>query len=586
MSRLTRIADSYRARLVIGYVLVAAVFAVAWGWSLYGPLTQTALNQQRNNLAAEAHAGALFAAETSSAPEVVAKKLSAGTDIRVTIVAPDGRVLADSNNNPAAMENHSDRPEIQQALAGHVGTDRRTSETEKTQELYVAVPATMGGQRIAFRVSQPLADIDSIAATSRRLGLALLLAALLMALAVATWASGAASRPIAELSSAATRMAAGDLSVRIPHVPTDLSGLAEALEKLQLQMRGRLDALETEQRTLRTALNGLTDAVFLLDSDVIRYNNVAADRIFRAPAGGWRDSAFDQVGLPAPLSAMVCARLNGDRSFSAELEPDPLGRTYRLLVEPLERLPHMTRTLVVVSDVTERARLERVRRDFVANASHELKTPVAGIQLLAESAQTAALDGDVEQSLDFTRRIEAEAARLKRLVSDLLDLSRLESAPAPGAVTDIRQAVGNALAGHQSAAGRHGLRLDVDLARVAGVDVFAAADPTDVAIALDNLIDNALAYTEQGGATLRVDAAATSVTLTVADTGPGIAPEHLGRIFERFYRVDRARSRESGGTGLGLALVRHVVERNGGSVSVASEVGAGTTFTVVLPRAR
>jgi two-component system phosphate regulon sensor histidine kinase PhoR len=585
LNRLTRIVDSSRARLIIGYVLVAAVFAVAWGWSLYGPLTQTALRQQQRNLAAEAHAGSLLAAETSSSPQVIAKRLAAGTDIRVTIVAADGRVLADSGNNPATMENHAGRPEIAAALAGRVGTDRRTSATEGTQELYVAVPATMAGRRIAFRVSQPLADIDSIAVNSRRLGLALLLAALLIALAVATWASGAAARPIRELSSAAKRMASGDLGVDIPAVPADLSALADALEALRRQMRSRLDALETEQRTLRTALDGLSDAVFLLDDDSIRYHNVAADRIFRTPSSGWRHSAIDRVGLPAPLSSAICEHVGGKEAFSAELEPDPLGRTYRLFVVPLERPPETARTLVVISDITQRARLERVRRDFVANASHELKTPVAGIQLLAESAQTAAQDGDVEQSLDFTRRIEAEAARLKRLVGDLLDLSRLETAPAPGAIADVRQAVANAVTAHQAAASRGGLDLTVDFSAVRGLDVFAAADATDVAIALDNLLDNALAYTEEGGASIRVSASETTVSIDVADTGPGIAPEHLGRIFERFYRVDRARSRESGGTGLGLALVRHVVERSGGAVSVASEVGRGTTFTVVLPRA-
>jgi len=146
--------------------------------------------------------------------------------------------------------------------------------------------------------------------------------------------------------------------------------------------------------------------------------------------------------------------------------------------------------------------------------------------------------------------------------------------------------VDNAIAGHRGAAGRNELALNLDLSAIRGVDVFMAAEPTDVAIALDNLLDNAIAYTEQGSVSVTVKASESSVRIKVADTGPGIAPEHLGRIFERFYRVDRARSRESGGTGLGLALVRHVVERSGGSVTVASEPGAGTTFTLTVPRAR
>jgi two-component system sensor histidine kinase SenX3 len=236
--------------------------------------------------------------------------------------------------------------------------------------------------------------------------------------------------------------------------------------------------------------------------------------------------------------------------------------------------------------VTERARLDRVRRDFVANASHELKTPVAGIQLLAESAEAASSDGDVEMALTFTHQIGAEAARLKRLVNDLLDLSRLDSAPEPDAIADMRMAVENVIVSHRAAANRKGLTLEAELSAVRGQNVFAAADVTDVAIALDNLVDNAIAYTEVGSVRIRVKANGSFVTVKVTDTGPGIAEEHLPRIFERFYRIDRARSRESGGTGLGLALVKHVVERSGGNVTVSSTLGEGTTFTVVVPRAR
>jgi two-component system sensor histidine kinase SenX3 len=236
--------------------------------------------------------------------------------------------------------------------------------------------------------------------------------------------------------------------------------------------------------------------------------------------------------------------------------------------------------------VTERARLDSIRRDFVANASHELKTPVSGIHLLAQSVETAAADGEVDQALAFARQIEAETARLQRLVGDLLDLSRLDTAPAPGALTDMRTAVDNAVTSHRAAAQRRGLDLEVDLAAVRGEDVYAAADTTDVAVAIDNLLDNAIAYTPTGSVRIELSAEPDTVNLCVTDTGPGIAPEHQPRVFERFYRIDRGRSRDSGGTGLGLALVRHVVERNGGSVGLDSEVGSGSTFSITLPRAR
>jgi two-component system phosphate regulon sensor histidine kinase PhoR len=585
LTRLARIADSYRARLVGGYVLVAVVFALAWGWSLYGPVQTAALREQQSNLVAVAQTAALYSAETTASASRVAATVVAGTDIRVTIVASDGRVLADSEHDPASMENHAARPEIAAALAGRIGEDRRTSATEGIPELYVAVPARLEGRKVVLRVSRPMSEIRSIEQTSRTIGLWLLAAALVIALAIATWASGAASRPIRELSDAAERMAAGNLSAEIPSVPADLEALASALETVRRQMRARLGALESEQRTLRTALNGLWDAVFLLEGEDIRYANDAAGRLFRSPVTGWRDTPLRAAGLPESLCSAIRAKIGSAEPYVADLEPDPLGTALRLLVIPLGP-GEDTRTLVVVSDITDRARLDRIRRDFVANASHELKTPVAGIQLLAESASTAAADGDVEQSLAFTKQIDSEATRLKHLVGDLLDLSRVESAPTTDSVADVRQVIGNALAGHQGAAGRRRLSLSTDLTAIQGRDVFVAADPTDVAVALDNLLDNAIAYTETGSVRVSVEASDEDVWIEVADTGPGIAAEHLPRIFERFYRVDRARSRNSGGTGLGLALVKHVAERNNGSATIASEEGSGTTVRIRLPRAQ
>ena len=585
MSRLPSFARSFRGRIVVGYALVAVVIAGAWAWSLYTPLTQAALRQQTRNLTAVAQAASLVAAESSSSPTQIARQLVARTDLRLTIVSPDGTVLADSAQKPSAMGNHADRPEIAAALKGSVGTDSRTSLTRGDEELYVAVPATLDGARVALRVSQPITEIDAVAARSRRIGLILLAVALGVTGAIAYWASAEAADPVAALSSAAQRMSEGDLTAEVPEVPASLATLAESLESLRTQMRSRIDALEAEQRTLRTTLNGLTDAVFLLDGTQIRYANDAASKLFRAPSGGFRETSLDDAGLPASLSSVMREHLSDVGPFATELQADPLGRTLRLLVAPLDDATGEGRTLAVVSDITERARLDAVRRDFVANASHELKTPVAGIQLLAESAETAASDGDIETSLMFSRQIEAEAARLKRLVGDLLDLSRLDTAPEPGAITDVRAAVENALAGHRGAAARAGLVLEADLSAVRDVDVFAAADPTDVAVALDNLVDNALAYTAEGSVRIAVKTSSGSVTIAVSDTGPGIAPEHLPRIFERFYRVDRARSRDNGGTGLGLALVRHVAERSGGTVSVDSRVGSGSTFTLRFPRA-
>jgi len=586
VTRLRRIADSYRARLVIGYALVAVVFAAAWGASLYGPLTDAALRQQQRALSAIAHTSATALVTSGADPEQFAAELAADSGLRVTVVAGDGTVLGDSDFDATSMENHATRPEVAEALAGRTGVARRVSATAARDELYVAVPWTRGGSEGAFRVSEPLTDVTAVAARSRGIGLALLAVALAIAIGIATWATRAASQPVAELSEAARRMAAGNLSIQIPEVPEDLDMLASALSTLRAQMRARLEALEAEKRTLQATLDGLLDTVLVLDGERIARANRSANKLFRTPAGGWRDTPLDASGLPGPLEAVVRKHLGDARPFATELDPDPTGRSLRVVVTPFDPSGPSERTIVVISDVTERSRIDRVRRDFVANASHELKTPVAGIRLLAQSVETAAGDGDVDQALAFAVQIEAETDRLQRLVGDLLDLSRLETAPSAEAIADVRVAVDRALVSHRAAAQRKGLELDVDLSAVRGQDVFAGSDPTDLAIALDNLLDNAIAYTERGRVGVAATATPDTVAITVSDTGPGIAPEHQARVFERFYRVDRGRSRDSGGTGLGLALVRHVVERAGGAVMLSSTLGEGATFTLTLPRAR
>lgn len=585
MTRLHRFRGSLLARLLVGYLLVATVFSAAWLWSLYGPLTDAALHQQQRNLTAVAQSSALVAAGSDVDVERLARQLVARTDLRLTIVDARGTVIADSNSNVARMEDHSDRPEVADALRGVTGVARRVSRTEGIEELYVAVPASLAGERVALRVSQPLYEIEEIAASSRRFGLILLAFAAVLAVAVSITAARGAAAPVRELTEAAERMARGDLDVAVPEMPSDLAALARSLSDLRSQVRARLEALDTERGTLRATLDGLEDAVLVIESGTIRLASRGCDVLFGSPAGGWEGVALTDAALPSTIGDAVTRGLKSPEPASEELAPDPTGRAFRVHTSPLDS-PHAdSRFIVAVSDITERARLDRVRRDFVANASHELKTPTAGIRLLAQSAESAAQDGDAEQSLAFTRQIESETQRLQHLVADLLDLSRLEAVPSRSSMTDVREALDRAVLSHRAAATRKGLSVDVDADAVRGGGVFASADPTDVAIALDNLLDNAIAYTESGGVRIRVGLTDSELRFEVSDTGPGIPAEHLPRIFERFYRVDTGRSRDVGGTGLGLSLVRHVAERNGGGVTVTSSLGEGSAFSLTLPRA-
>jgi two-component system phosphate regulon sensor histidine kinase PhoR len=571
--------------LILGYVLVVSVLAGAWAWSLYGPLTTAVVEQQQAHLQSVAQAGALVVARTSEAPEQTIRELVASTDLRMTLVAADGTVLADSAEDPSSMGNHGDRPEIIAALTGDVGRDVRRSATQGVEQMYVAVPATYEGQRAALRVSESLARIGEISAGARRTGLILLALSVLLALILGARTATSTARPVERLADAACAMAAGDLSSGVPAETGALEPLSAALTELRTQMRARIGDLEAEQHNLRAVIDGLSDAVFLLDGRQVRLVNRAATTMFRSPVAEMRGRDITETGLPASLTSAITDALATGVVTVREAGPDPLQRYMRVTVVPLAPADDAAQHLIVVADITDRMRLESVRRDFVANASHELKTPTSAILLLSEGAANAASDGDTDQALAFLGQIEAEAARLRQLVLDLLDLSRLERAPDPSSVTDLRHAIDLSLAAHRRAASAKNLELTADFSAVEGVDVYARADATDLAVALDNLLANAIAYTETGSVSVSLAADDTTVTFSVSDTGIGIPAEDLPRVFERFYRVDRSRTRDSGGTGLGLALVRHVVERADGTVEITSPSGSGTTVTVTLPRA-
>ena len=582
MARGTALLASFRVRILLGYALVVALVAGVWVWSLYVPLQQAAIEQ---HLTIASISALTLAESTASAPAAIAP-IVARANLRVTIVAADGTVLADSAQDPASMENHATRPEIKAALAGRTGSDTRVSATLGVAQMYVAVPATLGGRRVALRVSEPVAQISAIADQGRTAGLLLLGFALLAAVIVGLRLAATAARPVLQLRDAAESMAAGDLNTPVPATSGDLADLSLALTTLRDRMRHTIAELEGGQATLRAVLDGLQDAVFVFENECVTVANRAAGELFRSPGAGWTGAELDGMALPASLASAVRSRLGCDAPCSGEVGPDPEARYYRVTAVPLNPAGTGTRTLVVIAEITEIRRLDAVRRDFVANASHELKTPASAIQLLADAAETAAGDGDTDQAMLFVGQMRSEADRLRRLVVDLLALSRLESAPKPGSITEMRSAIGNTLAGHRAAVAASGLTLTLDESAVQGQDVYAAADPTDVAVALDNVLANAVAYTESGGATVALSADADAVIVKVTDTGSGIPTEHLSRIFERFYRVDSARTRASGGTGLGLSLVRNAVERSGGTIEVSSEVGRGTSVALRFPRAR
>jgi two-component system phosphate regulon sensor histidine kinase PhoR len=365
--------------------------------------------------------------------------------------------------------------------------------------------------------------------------------------------------------------------------PDDLAGLTNELSAMTSRLRDRLEELTEERDRAGQILDALGDGVLLLDgAGRLLVANPAARAWFglpddlRAGLPAQRVLGAPQVSDLAERAAQARAPVVGTSTL---VFPEP--RTLAMRAFPLADRGPTGRIVVTMTDITQRRRLEVLRRDFVANASHELKTPVAAVRALAETLLTA-LPDDPEAGRRFAGRIARETERLDALAGDLLDLSRVERGTLDVEPVDLVGLVKEVVGGYADRAEERRIRLDAELQP----GVAMRGDRAQLGLLLSNLIDNALRYTPaKGTVRVRLDAAEGRAILQVADNGEGIPADELPRIFERFYRVDKARTRQTGGTGLGLAIVRHVAEAHGGAVRAGSELGRGSTFTVTLPLA-
>lgn len=417
----------WQKRFVIVYLVVAIAFAACFAMFAFNPINSKVVERQSSNLISTAQAEANALEYVDDAQEFT-KKAAEGSDLRITLIAQDGTVIADSEVDPASLENHLGREEVDDALRGKTGKAQRLSSTDDTSRLYVAVPATYQGERTALRVSEPSTVITTAADATRN------------------------------------------------------------------------------------------TALIICGLGII---------------------AFIAIAL----------------------------FTYRESKAPLKKF-------------------DQVRSDFVANASHELKTPVAGIRLLSEAIRDASDVGDEKSLHLFIDHLDNEAERLQRLVIDLLDLSRLEEQQNPDRTprTDLHSTLTTSYLAHKGEAEDKGIDLVLDDRSTPSDNCYASIEPSDASLIFDNLIENAIMYTDEGSILVSLESRAHETVVTVKDTGIGIPQADQSRIFERFFRVNKARSREVGGTGLGLSLVRHAIERGNGSIEVDSAVGQGTEFTVHLPK--
>jgi two-component system phosphate regulon sensor histidine kinase PhoR len=583
-----------RERIAVGAIVSSAAALIAVLVLVPPGLRRRELDRTRATLLAEARLMARIVeramAEGASSAEIDAVVDGAAREVsaRVSVIAPDGRVLADSAlSGPAlqGVENHAGRPEVAAALRGDTGTAVRHSATVDVDLLYTAVPIRHQGRVIGVaRVAFPLYGLEEQAAEVGRsvaVGLALAFA---VAVALAYALSAPLAGPLREMMSSAHRFAAGDLSARTRLARTDEIGeLARILDRSADQLQARLNELAGERARTETILSAIDSGLLAVDHrGTVILANQSLRRSLDLPDPLGRH--YVEVIRHPDVGRALEAVLRTGRRQAGEVRIHHLRRVYARHAGPFpgqEGMPHGA--VLTFQDVTERRRVDEVRRDFVANASHELRTPLTSIRGFVEALEDGALE-DAATSRRFLEKIRTHADRMAALVSDLLELSRLESGERPPQWERVPadEVVDEVVGGLSALARAKQIEVVTDVS-VASVET----DRDRLRGVLENLVENALKYTPEGG---RVTVAARPegevAVFEVADDGPGIAAEHLPRIFERFYRVDKARSRELGGTGLGLSIVKHLVESLGGAVSVSSEPGRGSRFVVRLPLSR
>ncbi|MFQ5702741.1 MAG: ATP-binding protein [Gemmatimonadales bacterium] len=516
------------------------------------------------------------------------RELSRGLGTRLTIVASDGTVLADSEREPAGMDNHLNRPEILAAADSGSGTAVRFSTTVGRETMYHAVEVRNDSATVGFvRTALPLSHVSNRVAHIRSRVTTGAVVAAIVALAVGLVIGHGVTEPLASMTVAAKSIANGKYHQRVDARGGDeIAALSHAFNRMAHELEARVAAISEDRTKVLTILGGMLEGVVAVDTEhrVLHANAAAAKLMEVAPDASIGRSIDDISRLPK-LSDTIKSVLAGKDEVRSELRivDGTLERIFEIHGSPLQGDDGAIEgAILVLNDVTELRRLETIRSDFVANVSHELKTPITAIKGMVDTV-IEHQDMTEETRQQFLQKIQDQTRRLSLLVSDLLTLARIESSGfSPQArELDLRDVVRTALTSFQNAAESRSVYLESEIPKV---PVRVHGDAELLELAVNNLVDNALKYSSPEG-TVRISLSADreGALLEVEDDGIGIAPEHHERIFERFYRVDDARSRELGGTGLGLSIVKHVCFTHGGTACVESAPGTGTTFYVRLP---
>lgn len=511
------------------------------------------------------------------------------SEMRITIIDRDGTVAGDSGEDPARMENHFDRPEVKKALSGSVGISERYSGTLKQNFIYVAVPLEIDGVITgAVRASIPLTEIEgSLSEMYRRLFVASIIASFVAAF-LSVLVSRRISNPIEEVTKGIEHFDAGDLEYRIPvYGLAEVGELATVINKMASKLSDRIDTVELQKSEQEAVFSAIPQGILVVnEKEIVVRMNPGASELLGIPAEEAMGKSIQEIVRKQQLQKFVAETLASNepvetdfvlRTSTGDIFIQARGVTLRSLNN------NGAGAVIVLNNVTRIKRLKNVRREFVANVSHELKTPVTAIKGFVETLMEGAIEDEVN-TRKFLAIIDRQADRMNRIISDLLLLAKVERDEETGGIrfekTSIREILDDARQVCFSKAADKNIIIEIDCQQ--GLEV--QASPALLEQSIINLVDNAIKYSEEGDkVTVKAYRDDSWLVMDVIDCGSGIEPEHQLRLFERFYRIDKARSRKLGGTGLGLAIVKHIAGVHGGKISVKSKYGKGSIFKIRIP---
>ncbi len=583
----------FLGKLFACQLLLIATTAVIAGWIGESGIERLAREELEQDLRRRATlvAAALAPAAAGAHEAEVARdlrRLAEGQGVRLTLIAADGSVLADSHADPLAMDNQSLRVDVAEVLRTNAPAFAWPQARTPGALAYASAPV-FGPERsrLIVRLGAPPIDTRARARLHWDSVLTAALIATALGSAIVWFVARQIAQPLRLLTEVAQAMAAGDYQRRV-RVPADheVGRLAEAFNSMADQLQARMDVISTDRHKLLAILGSMVEAVIAVDRNerVLHMNHVAGILLDARPEASVGRPIWQVTRSMEVINALAETIRSGGETTGEIVVPEVDGdRTIEIHGSPLrDHAQQVVGAILVLHDVTRIRRLEAMRRDFVANVSHELKTPLAAIRGLLETIlDDPQMDGETRER--FLRRSRDQAMRLSTLVSDLLTLSRVEARDTQleSVVIDLRDIVRESVQALERDALDKGLTLAQHLPPV---EVSVRGDAEGLRQVVDNLVNNAIKYTNAGGRVdVRLHCGASEATLAVEDTGIGIARRDLDRIFERFYRVDKARSRELGSTGLGLAIVKNITLRHGGQVDVESTLGRGSTFRITLP---